>query len=84
MGHQSDVRSSEEGGERSRGERGDETRGTDSTEQQRCQLTLSQEGREREDSTHLPAPGCGMDTMETKGELNKAGREMAATDFCSS
>lgn len=53
----------------------EETGGTDSTDQQRCQLILRQLGTEREQSTHPPAPGCRMDATETKSELNTAGRE---------
>lgn len=61
----------------------EEMGGTDSMEQQRCQLILSQQETEREESAHPPALGCGMDTTETKGELNMAGRQVAATDFYS-
>jgi len=57
----------------------DETGGTDSMEQQRCQLILSYQGTEREESAHAPAPGCGMDTTESKNELNTAGRGAATT-----
>lgn len=40
--------------------------GTDSTEQQRCQLILRQQVREG--STHPAAPGCRKHTAETKEE----------------